>query len=320
MEAETLAHAMAMQESRQLDSKMRDTYSQLRRSAYEVGSSTAVVDDASGLRIKTPRAASMPSGAPVFQSHSREVTLLENGMIMEHVNVKREERDERERRRKEGKRDRSRARKSSRGSGVDVNSVYSTLNPIQPTDSGFTLGSKGVARYSQSSLRPTSVLSTHGDRSSTLPTGYSAASFSDLHSITSATSPNRRTRFFGLKNLSGGWKSRDSLAMSGVSGSMMDMQSVDLFSQLLRFADPIIAWRCSKSKASTLRLTSAATRPHFGWERHGHGPVNLGLKETHGCHLMATRGRRRRDWPKSGGSSPELRNTKQAVGRAACPW
>lgn len=248
-----------MQESRQLDTKMRDTYSQLRRSAYEVGTSAAG-EDASGLKLKTTRAASMPSGAPVFQSHSREVTLLENGMIMEHVNVKREEKD----RRKEEKRERSRARKSSRGSGADVNSVYSTLNPIQPSDSGYTLGSKGVARYSQSSLRPTSVLSTHGDRSSTLPAGYSAASFSDLHSITSATSPNRRTRFFGLKNLSGGWRSRDSLAMSGVSGSMMDMQSVDYFLQYFASTNFITVLPYKQSKVSIHMLMSVVTRPHFG--------------------------------------------------------
>lgn len=225
LEAETLAHARAMQESQQLETKMRDTYTQLRRSAYEVGIPAAVADDGGGLRIKTPRSASMPSGAPLLSTHSREVTLLENGMIMEHVNVKKEEKEERDRRRKEGKRERSRARKSSRGSAADVNSIYSTLTPIQPTDSGFTLGLKPGSRYSQSSLRPTSVLSAYGDRSPPLPKAYSsAASFSDLHSITSASSPNRRTRFFGLKNLSGGWRSRDSLAMSGISGSMMDMQ------------------------------------------------------------------------------------------------
>lgn len=223
LEAETLAHARAMQESQQLETKMRDTYSQLRRSAYEVGiQGGSITDDLGGLRIKTPRSVSMSSGPPAPNSHSREVTLLENGMIMEHVNVKKEEKEERERKRKEGKQERSRARKSSRGSAADVNSVYSTLTPIQPTDSGFALGLKPGSRYSQSSLRPTSVLS---ERSPPVPRAYSsAASFSDLHSVTSASSPNRRTRFFGLKNLSGGWRSRDSLAMSGISGSMMDMQ------------------------------------------------------------------------------------------------
>jgi hypothetical protein len=226
LEAETLAHARAMQESQQLETKMRDTYSQLRRSAYEVGvQGGSITDDLGGLRIKTPRSASMPSGPPALNSHSREVTLLENGMIMEHVNVKKEEKEERDRRRKEEKQERSRARKSSRGSAADANSVYSTLAPIQPTDSGFTLGQKPGSRYSQSSLRPTSVLSAYGERSPPVPKAYSsAASFSDLHSVTSASSPNRRTRFFGLKNLSGGWRSRDSLAMSGISGSMMDMQ------------------------------------------------------------------------------------------------
>ena len=199
---------------------MRDTYSQLRRSAYETGHATAHGEDTGGVRIKTSRSASVPSGSPgiTMQTHSREVTLLENGMIMEHVNVRREEKEERERRRKEEKEDRGRGRKCS---AADVTSVYSTVNPVQQTD---TLGLKASARYSQSSLRPNSLLSGYGDRSPAAPRAYSTASFSDLHSIASVTSPNRRTRFFGLKSLSNGWRSRDSLAASGISGSMMDMQ------------------------------------------------------------------------------------------------
>lgn len=44
---------------------------------------------------------------------------------------------------------------------------------------------------------------------------------SDVHSLGSA-SPNR-PRFFGFKNLSAGWRSQDSLAPSGMSGSVVDM-------------------------------------------------------------------------------------------------
>ncbi|KAJ7497295.1 hypothetical protein FB451DRAFT_224499 [Mycena latifolia] len=213
LEAEALARARAMQEAKQLDNRMRDTYSQLRRSAYDTGNSSAPADDSGGVRIKPPRSPASPNHPG--RSHSREVTLLENGMIVEHVDVRKEEKEARERRRKEERR----ARKSSRSSFIDVNSIISAQSFNPNTDSG--VGLKPYSRYSQaSSARPTSVLTAPLDRSE-LPRAYSQASFSDIHSLGSA-SP-RRTRFFGMKNLSAGWRSQDSLAPSGISGSMMDM-------------------------------------------------------------------------------------------------
>lgn len=211
---------------------MRDTYSQLRRSAYELGASNAspgaiTLDEAGRIRSAT-----LPGSHQRARSHSRDVTLLENGMIVEHVNVKKEEREMRKRE----ERERSRAGKSSRGSGHDLNSIYGSLHPPQlPTStSGGTPADHNLraSRHSQSSLRPTSILSSSmGERSPTLPIAYSTTSFSDLHSIAGSASPNRRTRFFGnLKALSpGSWRSRDSLAASGVSGSMMDMQCASFF-------------------------------------------------------------------------------------------
>lgn len=217
LEAETLARARALQESRQLESKMRDTYSQLRRSAYDMGNRASATEDGA-LRILTPRTPSGTTGAGMHgHSHSREVTLLENGMIVEHVNVRKEERDERERRRREEKSERSRARKSSRGS---LYSVQSLTAPV--TDSG--LGLKPHSPYSGSHpARPNSVMTTY-DRPPSFPRAYSQASFSDVHSIGSG-SP--RQRFFGFRNVSSPWRSRDSLAASGImSGSMVDMQCV----------------------------------------------------------------------------------------------
>ncbi|KAJ7140968.1 hypothetical protein C8R44DRAFT_604386 [Mycena epipterygia] len=199
LEAEALARARAMQEAKQLDTRMRDTYSKLRRSAYDTGNSPTPADDSGGVCIKSPN---HPA-----RSHSCEVTLLENGMIVEHVDVRKEEKEARERRRKEEKR----ARKPSRTSIIDVNSIISAqcFNP----DSGL----KPYSRYSQvSSAQPTSVLTAPLDRE--LPRAYSQASFSDIHSLGS-----RRTPFFGMKNLSAGWRSQDSLAPSGISGSMMDI-------------------------------------------------------------------------------------------------
>lgn len=197
---------------------MRDTYSQLRRSAYDMGNSASPADDTGGVRIKPPTSpvsASFPRAHD--RSHSRDVTLLENGMIVEHVDVRKEEKEARDRRRK----DERRARKSSRSSAVDVNSLMSTHSLVAPhTDSG--VGLKPYSRYSQaSSARPLSVLTAPLDRPD-LPRALSQASFSDVHSLGSPSS--RRTRFFGVR--SSYWKSQDSLAMSGVSGSMLDMQCV----------------------------------------------------------------------------------------------
>ncbi|KAK7045595.1 hypothetical protein VNI00_007427 [Paramarasmius palmivorus] len=206
LEAEAAAHTRAMQEARQLDSKMRDAYSQLRRSAYDLGSSAAPSDDTGGIRIKAP-------ASPTTQHErtgSRDVTLLENGMIVEHVDVRREERDARSRQRREERR----ARKSSRSSAIDVNSFVSSPQ----TDSG--IGLNPYNRTSQaSSARPMSVLTAPFDTRPDIPRAYSQASFSDMHSLNSA-SP-RRSRFFGTRT--SGWLSQDSLAPSGMSGSMVDM-------------------------------------------------------------------------------------------------
>ncbi|KIM40146.1 hypothetical protein M413DRAFT_446304 [Hebeloma cylindrosporum] len=212
LEAEALAHARAMQEAKQLDSRMRDAYSQLRRSAYDTGNSSSPADDLGGVRIKPPLSPGLPSHNHA-RSHSREITLLENGMIVEHVDVRKEEREARERK----KRDDKRARKSSRSSVMDVTSIISAQSGGQLTENGL----KPYSRYSHaSSARPTSVLTAPNDRPD-LPHAYSQASFSDVHSL--GSSSPRRTRFFGMKNLSAGWRSQDSLAPSGVSGSMIDM-------------------------------------------------------------------------------------------------
>ncbi|KAF9071716.1 hypothetical protein BDP27DRAFT_1418823 [Rhodocollybia butyracea] len=218
LEAEALARARAQHEAKELDNRMRDTYSQLRRSAYDMGNSASPADDTGGVRIKPPASAAV--SRPHARSHSRDVTLLENGMIVEHVDVRKEEKEAKDRRRK----DERRARKSSRSSAVDVNSLMSTHSLATPqTDSG--VGLKPYSRYSPSSPapRPMSVLTAPLDRPRPdLPRAQSQASFSDVHSLGSP-SP-RRTRFFGVR--SSYWKSQDSLAMSGMSGmsgSMMDM-------------------------------------------------------------------------------------------------
>jgi hypothetical protein len=55
----------------------------------------------------------------------------------------------------------------------------------------------------------------------------SNASIEALSMVSAGVSPNRRTRFFGVRNLSPSFRSSDSLiAPSGFSGSMVDMQCV----------------------------------------------------------------------------------------------
>ncbi|KAK7472546.1 hypothetical protein VKT23_000661 [Stygiomarasmius scandens] len=214
LEAESVARARAMQEARQLDDRMRDTYSQLRRSAYDMGSSAAPTDDTGGVRIKPPTSPASPLSGTHERSHSREVTLLENGMIVEHVDVRKEEREARERKRKEERR----ARKSSKGSVIDATSVVSAQSLTPQTDSG--IGLNPYSRYSQNNAsRPMSVLTAPLDRTD-IPRAQSQLSFTDVQSLGSL-SPNRRTRFFGL--MGSPWRSQDSLAASGMSGSMIDM-------------------------------------------------------------------------------------------------
>jgi hypothetical protein len=203
-----------MLESRQLEDRMRDAYSQLRRSAHELGAATS--QDDRGIRIKTLR--SSVSHLPgQTSSQSREVTVLENGMVVEHVDVRREERDGRSQRRRGEKR--TRARKSSRGSAFDVASMYSTTSPLPQTDSGLPL-----LTSRSSTSRPMSVLTSPAD---TLVTrGMQSNTSVEALSMVSGASP-RRTRFFGVRNLSPSFRSSDSVAgASGWSGSMVDMQFV----------------------------------------------------------------------------------------------
>ncbi|KAH8119587.1 hypothetical protein DFH11DRAFT_1723091 [Phellopilus nigrolimitatus] len=273
LEAEALARARAMQESRLLESKLRDTYDSLRRSTYDATPSTLAGDDgiarlkashASRRSISGPAPLSLGplniEGAPQHvrhQNQSREVTLLENGMIVEHVDVRKEEKERRREERRERERERSRARKSSRGSGgngAEAMSMYSAHSPLpHQTDSGFyTAASSGIGSgtvgvlprehdrpksASQTSMRPMSVLTTptpltppgSGLSSARPPSGrvQSQVSLLDSQSLSSASmSANRRSRFFAFRNWSEAWKSRESFAPSAVmstSGSMMDM-------------------------------------------------------------------------------------------------
>ncbi|KAH9176407.1 hypothetical protein EDB89DRAFT_158420 [Lactarius sanguifluus] len=92
--------------------------------------------------------------------------------------------------------------------------MYSTMSPLSYTDSGLPL-----LPSRSSTSRPMSVLTAPMDTRGL----QSNASVEALSMISAGTSPNRRTRFFGTRNLSPGLRSSDSLAPSGFSGSMVDM-------------------------------------------------------------------------------------------------
>jgi hypothetical protein len=210
-----------MLESRQLEDRVRDAYSQLRRSAYELGTTSP---DDRGVRVKT--LSMLPSQTT---GHSREVTVLENGMVVEHLDARKEEREERQQRRREEKR--SRGRKSSRGSAFDVASMLSTMSPLPHTDSSLPL-----LPSRSSTSRPISVLTS--PTVDTFARGMqSNPSIEALSMVSAGASPNRRTRFFGVRNLTPSFRSSDSLAPSGFSGSMVDMQYVP--SQLFPLFSPL---------------------------------------------------------------------------------
>jgi hypothetical protein len=143
LEAEALAHTNTVHEAKQLDSHVRDAYIQLRRSAYDTGSSLSPANDLGGIRIKPPLSPTSPSNHHAHtRSRSRKIMLLENYMIFEHVDVRKEEKEARERRRREDKR----ARKTSRNSVIDASaSIISAQSNGTLAESGL----KTYSRYSQ---------------------------------------------------------------------------------------------------------------------------------------------------------------------------
>ena len=283
LEAEALAHARAMQESIQLENKLRDTYSNFRRSAYDINSGV----DESAFRLKPPRSSTGPNGVlgHHVKSSSRDITVLENGLIVEHVDIRKEEKEE-ERRRKQEKRDRSRARKTSRGSAADVMSLYSVHSLAPHTDSG--LGPMQSSRHSAiSSVRPISSLTAPAERQPSLGQVYSQASFSDAHSRGSI-SP-RRSRFFGFKNLSAVWRSQDSLAHSGISGSMMDMQYVISLNEEVLSNRPFVAWLFNMKAMDSACDRLWASEAGYPLRK----PVKLGSQRTHRMPLLRLSKRKR---------------------------
>ncbi|KAH7339539.1 hypothetical protein B0J17DRAFT_655631 [Rhizoctonia solani] len=128
LEAEQHARAQAARESRMLDSRLRDTYHQLRRSAYDLNDGP--------VRIRAPTNPEQDSSFLAVQDPTRDITVLSSGMIQERVDLRKEEKE----RRRDSKRHRRMASRQST-TNVDATSVYSSPSP--PPDGGSRMGAMG---------------------------------------------------------------------------------------------------------------------------------------------------------------------------------
>jgi hypothetical protein len=220
---------------------MRDTYSQLRQSAYEVGAITIGAggnDDSlgvNGVRIKPPPAHGRSWDDE--EATKREMTLLENGLVMERVDVKRE----RSRKKKEEKRrsrKMSRASATSGGGDIDAASIYSAPGANTTPYGQATIFNSPVSMLpsspSQPSLLPSASASTPSSRRLSSPltggTGTSPTRPGMVHrnSQHGSVESKGRARFFAHKYWSGnyGVGGNGSEVSFVNSGSMMDMQCV----------------------------------------------------------------------------------------------
>ncbi|KAG9011205.1 hypothetical protein FRB94_008804 [Tulasnella sp. JGI-2019a] len=216
--AEAAARAQAIRESRLLDNRMRETYSQIRESSQDLslrqpyGSATNLPSP--GVPIRVPRSASVYSTVPVG-SPEKDATLLESGLIVEKIDLRKEEQEERARIKREGQ---QRLRMSTVGIN-DAASAYSAPSPTLdgaamylPGNSPYGLPNHSMGQLSPSSNKRFSVVS-GGPGSSIRPSVHRAPS----HMSTDTTTTGVR-RFFGYRSWNG--RSQSSLALSG---SMMDM-------------------------------------------------------------------------------------------------
>jgi hypothetical protein len=188
---EAEARAKAQQEARQVDARIR-------QSTHE-----SLLDDSKSSTRAPATRSSVYSGSTAIPGdeygHQRDVTMLENGMIVERVNVKREEKE----RRKEEK-------KSGKGSIISFSASRDYVPPMTPSGGQMEFVGSGsdyespYATMSSPSLRPKSA-------PLGVPLSYTA------HSSVDGKNP----RFMGSKHWQTAWNSGASQAPTG---SMMDMQ------------------------------------------------------------------------------------------------
>lgn len=206
LRTEAEARAKAQQESQLVDARMRDTYSQLRQSAY------IDEDIASGVPIQPPRSSmygGLPSSGKEDYKHKRDMTLLENGMIMERVDVKREEKE----REKERKKEEKKMRKMSQMTDISSITPGTYGPPMTPTPSGMDLESNGGFEMTYPNMSSPSLQTS---RPKSAPLGAPLGKYGSPASV-----DGRGARFLGSRHWQAPWSSGASMAPSG---SMMDMQ------------------------------------------------------------------------------------------------
>jgi hypothetical protein len=147
---------------------------------------------------------------PISMCILDHITLPENGMIVEHVDVRKEEREARERKRKE---------ENVQESLLGV-LLWMSLLPFLHR----AMAHSPITASSHILNIPIRALFDHEcfDRLAKTPRLTSSLFTGFFHSLGSG-SP-RRTRCFGIRNPSAGWMSQDNLAHFGMSGSMVDRQ------------------------------------------------------------------------------------------------
>ena len=229
LHAEAEMRAKAREDAQRMEARVRDTYTQLvRRSVYDLGTTQLGSDDSmSGIRIQPPRSSGVwdHSSPKEDLKHRRDVTLLENGMIKERVDVKREEREEEKRKRK----DERRARKQSgtEASFLNSPSQYFT-SPVTPStydpDPNYAATVTGASpRHLPPQQHPSMSSPSLGSPNQRPFSMIMSGSMSRTVNQSQVSVDARSTRFFGMKNWTNAWGSGTSVAPSG---SVMDMQYV----------------------------------------------------------------------------------------------
>ena len=243
LEAEAAARSKAREESQRMDAKVRDTYTQLvRRSVYDLGTTQLGVEDSmGGIRILPPRSSGVwDNGSPKEDlKHKRDVTLLENGMIKERTDVKREEREEEKRRRKGEKR----GRQASGPEASFFNSpsqqfaspvVPPTYDPSYADPYHPAAGTGASPQHPPQHQQPLYPSMSSPSLPFLSPRPLSmvmSGSMSRTINQSQVSVDARSTRFFGIKNWTNAWGSGTSVAPSG---SVMDMQYVHIHPEFER--------------------------------------------------------------------------------------
>jgi hypothetical protein len=237
LEVEAEARAKAREDAQRLDAKVRDTYTQLvRRSVYDLGTAQIGSDDGmGGIRIQPPRSSGVwDHSAPKEDlRHKRDVTLLENGMIKERVDVKREEREE-EKRRRRGEKNTRKISGTETSSVLNPPSQYFAPPTSSPYDPAYADPNHGAAfagaPRQHRSPQPLYPYMSSPSVSSLPPRPFSMVMSGTAGSMSRAVNQSqtsvdaRSTRFFGtFFGAKNAWGSGTSVAPSG---SVMDMQYV----------------------------------------------------------------------------------------------